>query len=134
MQDNTNLWMDSEIVWAAAQGPLTEDLHRDLAKRALDMAKESGHWRLLFDFRRAALTHDVLTLNRHAEWLSLADAPLDFRAALLCRHLTPDCEFWARVLRMRGVIAAIFTDTEQAVEWLHTNPASQTLLRSRRTV
>jgi hypothetical protein len=118
MEDISNLWLDSEVVWAAAQGPLTEDLHRELARRALALAARSGHWRLLFDFRRAALSHDVLTLNRHAEWLSRADVPLDFRVSLLCRHHTPDCEFWAQVLRVRGIIAAVFTDADHAVRWL----------------
>ena len=83
------------------------------------MAGKSASYRLLFDYRRAVLTHDVLVLNRHAEILSRLGLPEQVRIVMLCRQRSTNFEFWERVLRMRGYLAAVFTDGEAALSWLH---------------
>ena len=114
-----DVWLEGGIVWAAPNGSLAEDASRDLTQRALALAAETENWRILFDFRRSKLTHDVLALNRQAELLSQHGLPRIARTAMLCRHRSTDFQFWERVLTLRGLSAATFTDGEAAIGWLH---------------
>ncbi len=107
------------MVWAVAEGALPDGAGQNLAQRAVTMAGKSASYRLLFDYRRAVLTHDVLALNRHAEILSRLGLPEQVRIVMLCRQRSTNFEFWERVLRMRGFVAAVFTDGEAALSWLH---------------
>jgi len=114
-----DVWLEGGIVWAAPNGSLAEEASRDLTRRALALAAETENWRILFDFRRSKLTHDVLALNRQAELLSQHGLPRIARTAMLCRHRSTDFQFWERVLTLRGLSAATFTDGEAAIGWLH---------------
>ena len=107
------------MVWAVAAGALPDGAGQNLAQRAVTMAGKNTSYRLMFDYRRAVLTHDVLALNRHAEILCRLGLPEQVRIAMLCRHRSTNFEFWERVLRMRGYVAAVFTDGEAALSWLH---------------
>ena len=69
--------------------------------------------------RICELMHDVLA--RHALWLVKSDLEMKIRAALLVRHATPDAEYWSRLLWVSGVTAAVFTDSQAAVKWLHSH-------------
>jgi len=113
-----DVWLEGGIVWAAPNGSLAEEASRDLTRRALALAAETENWRILFDFRRSKLTHDVLALNRQAELLSQHGLPRIARTAMLCRHRSTDFQFWERVLNLRGLSAATFTDGEAAIGWL----------------
>ena len=117
-----DVWLEGGIVWAAPNGTLAEDASRDLTRRALALAEETANWRILFDFRRSKLTHDVLALNRQAELLSQHGLPAIARTAMLCRHRSTDFQFWERVLTLRGLAAATFTDGEAAIGWLQVEP------------
>ncbi|MDE2219890.1 MAG: hypothetical protein KGL25_08420 [Gammaproteobacteria bacterium] len=119
MTAERDVWVEGGVVWAAPSGRLAEDASRDLTRRALALAAETQNWRLLFDFRRSRLTHDVLALNRQAELLSQHGLPSIARTAMLCRHRSTDFQFWERVLNLRGLSAATFTDGEAAIGWLH---------------
>ena len=114
-----DVWLEGGIVWAVPNGTLAENASRDLTRRALALAEETANWRILFDFRRSKLTHDVLALNRHAELISQHGLPAIARTAMLCRHRSTDFQFWERVLTLRGLSAATFTDGEAAIGWLH---------------
>lgn len=118
MMVERDVWLEGGIVWAAPNGSLAEDASRDLTRRALALAEETANWRILFDFRRSKLTHDVLALNRQAELLSQHGLPAIARTAMLCRHRSTDFQFWERVLTLRGLSAATFTDGEAAIGWL----------------
>ena len=107
------------MVWAVAAGALPDVSGQDLTQRAVAMAGRAASHRLMFDYRRATLTHDVLALNRHAELLSRLGLPEHARIAMLCRQRSTNFEFWERVLRMRGYLAGVFTDGEAALSWLH---------------
>lgn len=124
MTAERDVWLDGGIVWAAPNGNLAEDASRDLTRRALALAEETANWRILFDFRRSKLTHDVLALNRQAELLSQHGLPAIARTAMLCRHRSTDFQFWERVLTLRGLAAATFTDGEAAIGWLQVSPLS----------
>ncbi len=119
MDSNRDLWLEAGVVWAVAEGALPDGAGQDLAQRAVTMAGKNTSYRLMFDYRRAVLTHDVLALNRHAEILCRLGLPEQVRIAMLCRHRSTNFEFWERVLRMRGYVAAVFTDGEAALSWLH---------------
>jgi hypothetical protein len=114
-----DVWLEGGIVWDAPNGTLAENASRDLTRRALALAEETANWRILFDFRRSKLTHDVLALNRQAELISQHGLPAIARTAMLCRHRSTDFQFWERVLTLRGLSAATFTDGEAAIGWLH---------------
>ena len=116
MSDIKDLWMDGEIVWAEPPTPLQGDRHRDLTRRALALASESRSGCIVFDYRRARLRHDVLA--RHALWLVKSDMENPLRAALLVPEVTPDSDFWSRLLWLSGIAAAVFTDAQAAVTWL----------------
>jgi hypothetical protein len=118
MSAERDVWLEGGIVWAAPSGNLAEEASRDLTRRALALAAETENWRILFDFRRSKLTHDVLALNRQAELLSQHGLPRIARTAMLCRHRSTDFQFWERVLNLRGLSAATFTDGEAAIGWL----------------
>ena len=118
MTAERDVWLEGGIVWAAPSGTMAEDASRDLTQRALALAAETENWRILFDFRRSKLTHDVLALNRQAELLSQHGLPRIARTAMLCRHRSTDFQFWERVLNLRGLAAATFTDGEAAIGWL----------------
>jgi hypothetical protein len=118
MSTERDVWLEGGIVWAAPSGNLAEAASRDLTERALALAAETENWRILFDFRRSKLTHDVLALNRQAELLSQHGLPAIARTAMLCRHRSTDFQFWERVLNLRGLSAATFTDGEAAIGWL----------------
>jgi hypothetical protein len=118
MTAERDVWVEGGIVWAAPNGHLAENASRDLTRRALALAEETANWRILFDFRRSKLTHDVLALNRQAELLSQHGLPAIARTAMLCRHRSTDSQFWERVLTLRGLAAATFTDGEAAIGWL----------------
>jgi hypothetical protein len=118
MSTERDVWLEGGIVWAAPSGNLAEEASRDLTRRALALAAETENWRILFDFRRSKLTHDVLALNRQAELLSQHGLPRIARTAMLCRHRSTDFQFWERVLNLRGLSAATFTDGEAAIGWL----------------
>jgi hypothetical protein len=118
MTAERDVWLEGGIVWAAPSGTMAEDASRDLTRRALALAAETENWRILFDFRRSKLTHDVLALNRQAELLSQHGLPGIARTAMLCRHRSTDFQFWERVLNLRGLSAATFTDGEAAIGWL----------------
>lgn len=122
MTAERDVWLDGGIVWAAPNGTLAEHESRDLTRRALALAEETANWRILFDFRRSKLTHDVLALNRQAELLSQHGLPTIARTAMLCRHRSTDFQFWERVLTLRGLAAATFTDGEAAIGWLQVSP------------
>ncbi|MBS0387122.1 MAG: hypothetical protein JSR15_01480 [Proteobacteria bacterium] len=124
MTAERDVWLEGGIVWAAPNGNLAEDASRDLTRRALALAEETANWRILFDFRRSKLTHDVLALNRQAELLSQHGLPAIARTAMLCRHRSTDFQFWERVLTLRGLAAATFTDGEAAIGWLQVPPRS----------
>jgi hypothetical protein len=128
MTAERDVWLEGGIVWAAPNGNLAEDASRDLTRRALALAAETENWRILFDFRRSKLTHDVLALNRQAELLSQHGLPRIARTAMLCRHRSTDFQFWERVLNLRGLAAATFTDGAAAIGWLHVKeqPAAET--------
>ena len=121
-----DVWLDGGIVWAAPKGSLAEDASRDLTERALALAAETENWRILFDFRRSKLTHDVLALNRQAELLVQRNMPKLARTAMLCRHRSTDFQFWERVLSLRGLSAATFTDGEAAIGWLQVQEPNET--------
>ena len=126
MTAERDVWLEGGIVWAAPNGNLAEDASRDLTRRALALAEETANWRILFDFRRSKLTHDVLALNRQAELLSQHGLPAIARTAMLCRHRSTDSQFWERVLTLRGLAAATFTDGEAAIGWLQVpQPSTQ---------
>jgi hypothetical protein len=116
MDDLVDIRVDNDIVWAVAPGLLRGEKHQDLTHRALALASELGHAHVIFDYRGARLTHDVLV--RHAGWLVKAEQGMTIRAALLVSYATPDSEFWARLLRPSGVTASVFTDAAVAVKWL----------------
>ncbi len=118
MTAERDVWLEGGIVWAAPSGDLAENASRDLTRRALALAEETANWRILFDFRRSKLTHDVLALNRQAELISQHGLPAIARTAMLCRHRSTDFQFWERVLTLRGLSAATFTDGEAAIGWL----------------
>lgn len=124
MTAERDVWLEGGIVWAAPNGNLAENASRDLTQRALALAEETANWRILFDFRRSKLTHDVLALNRQAELLSQHGLPAIARTAMLCRHRSTDSQFWERVLTLRGLSAATFTDGEAAIGWLRVEPQS----------
>jgi len=123
MTSQSDLWIDDAIVWAAPSGPLRGEKHRALTHRALALAGETGCGCVMFDYRGALLTHDALA--RHAVWLVKADPGMTLRAALLLRQTTPDTEFWARLLWLSGVSAAVFVDAAVAVKWLQRHPESE---------
>jgi hypothetical protein len=123
MMAERDVWLEGGIVWAAPNGNLAEHASRDLTRRALALAEETANWRILFDFRRSKLTHDVLALNRQAELISQHGLPAIARTAMLCRHRSTDFQFWERVLTLRGLSAATFTDGEAAIGWLQVQPA-----------
>ena len=114
-----DVWLEAGVIWAAAAGSLPDGPDQNLTQRAVAMAGKSANYRFIFDYRRAALTHDVLALNRHAELLSRLGLPEQARIVMLCRQRSTSFEFWERVLRMRGYLAAVFTDGEAALSWLH---------------
>lgn len=122
MMSERDVWLEGGIVWAAPNGNLAENASRDLTQRALALAEETANWRILFDFRRSKLTHDVLALNRQAELISQHGLPSIARTAMLCRHRSTDFQFWERVLTLRGLSAATFTDGEAAIGWLQLQP------------
>jgi hypothetical protein len=128
MSAERDVWLEGGIVWAAPSANPTEEANRDLTQRALALAAETENWRILFDFRRSKLTHDVLALNRQAELLSQHGLPRIARTAMLCRHRSTDFQFWERVLNLRGLSAATFTDGEAAIGWLRVQeqPAGET--------
>jgi hypothetical protein len=115
MSDLRDLWIDEEVVWAVPSAPLQAERHRDLTQRALALAAESRRGCILFDYRHTRLMHDVLA--RHALWLVRSELEVKLRAALLVRDLTPDSEFWSRLLWLSGVAAAVFTDVPDALQW-----------------
>jgi hypothetical protein len=119
-----DVWLEGGIVWAAPNGTLAENASHDLTRRALALAEQTSNWRILFDFRRSKLTHDVLALNRQAELISQHGLPAIARTAMLCRHRSTDFQFWERVLTLRGLSAATFTDGEAAIGWLHVQQPS----------
>jgi hypothetical protein len=119
LDSKRDVWLEAGVVWAVAAGALPDGAGQNLAQRAVTMAGKSTSYRLLFDYRRAVLTHDVLALNRHAEILSRLGLPEQVRIVMLCRQRSSNFEFWERVLRMRGFVAAVFTDGEAALSWLH---------------
>ena len=119
LDSKRDVWLEAGVVWAVAAGALPDGAGQNLAQRAVTMAGKSTSYRLLFDYRRAVLTHDVLALNRHAEILSRLGLPEQVRIVMLCRQRSTNFEFWERVLRMRGYLAAVFTDGEAALSWLH---------------
>jgi hypothetical protein len=121
MMAERDVWLEGGIVWAAPSGTMAEEASRELTQRALALAAETENWRILFDFRRSKLTHDVLALNRQAELLSQHGLPAIARTAMLCRHRSTDFQFWERVLNLRGLSAATFTDGEAAIGWLRTH-------------
>jgi hypothetical protein len=123
MMADRDVWLEGGIVWAAPNGNLAEKASRDLTRRALALAEETANWRILFDFRRSKLTHDVLALNRQAELISQHGLPAIARTAMLCRHRSTDFQFWERVLTLRGLSAATFTDGEAAIGWLQLEQA-----------
>ena len=125
MTEKSDVWVEAGVVWAAPQGTLAEGASQDLTERALALAAETANWRLLFDFRRSRLTHDVLALNRQAELMCRHNLPKIARTAMLCRHRSTDFQFWERVLSLRGLSAATFTDGEAAVDWLHLQPSDE---------
>ena len=126
MTAERDVWLEGGIVWAAPNGNLAENASRELTQRALALAEETANWRILFDFRRSKLTHDVLALNRQAELLSQHGLPAIARTAMLCRHRSTDSQFWERVLTLRGLSAATFTDGEAAIGWLRIEPKAET--------
>ena len=126
MTAKSDVWLDGGIVWAAPKGSLAEAASRDLTEQALALAAETGNWRILFDFRRSKLTHDVLALNRQAELLVQHNMPKLARTAMLCRHRSTDFQFWERVLSLRGLSAATFTDGEAAIGWLQVQEPNET--------
>lgn len=119
LDSKRDVWLEAGVIWAAAVGSLPDGPDQSLTQRAVAMAGENANYRLMFDYRRAALTHDVLALNRHAELLSRLGLPEQARIVMLCRQRSSNFEFWERVLRMRGYQAAVFTDGEAALSWLH---------------
>ncbi|MGB8692055.1 MAG: hypothetical protein WCD08_00925 [Steroidobacteraceae bacterium] len=119
MDSKRDVWLEAGVIWAAAVGSLPDGSGQNLTQRAVAMAGKSADYRFMFDYRRAALTHDVLALNRHAELLSRLGLPEQARIVMLCRQRSSNFEFWERVLRMRGYQAAVFTDGEAALSWLH---------------
>ncbi len=125
MTAERDVWLEGGIVWAAPNGNLAENASRDLTQRALALAEETANWRILFDFRRSKLTHDVLALNRQAELLSQHGLPAIARTAMLCRHRSTDSQFWERVLTLRGLSAATFTDGEAAIGWLRVDTTGE---------
>ena len=116
-----DIWIEAGVVWAAAEGALSDSAHQNLTQRAVAMAAGAGtgDWRLLLDYRRANLTADVLALSRHAELLSRLGLPEGARTAMLCRQRSTNFVFWERVLRARGHEVSVFTDGEAALSWLH---------------
>jgi hypothetical protein len=118
MDSERDVWLEAGVVWAVATGALPDVASRNLTQRAVSMASETRNYRLLLDYRRATLTHDVLALNRHAEMLSRLGLPQEVRVAMLCRERSSNFQFWERVLRMRGLSAAVFTDGKPALSWL----------------
>lgn len=126
MTGKSDVWLAAGVVWAAPCGSLTESVSQDLTLQAIALAAKTANWRLLFDYRRSRLTHDVLALNRHAELLCRQDLPRHARLAMLCRHRSTDFQFWERVLSLRGLSAAAFTEGEAAVDWLQASPPPAT--------
>lgn len=118
MDSERDVWLEAGVVWALATGALPDVASKNLTQRAVAMATETRNFRIVLDFRRATLTHDVLALNRHAEMLSRLGLPQEVRIAMLCRERSSNFQFWERVLRMRGLAAAVFTDGEPALSWL----------------
>lgn len=116
-----DVWIEAGVVWAAAEGVLADSAHQNLTQRAVAMAASANadSWRLLLDYRRANLTHDVLALSRHAELMSRLGLPGGARTAMLCRQRSTNFVFWERVLRARGHEVSVFTDGEAALSWLH---------------
>ena len=102
MTTRRDVWLEAGVVWAAAEGALADSSHQILTQRAVAMAAKDGNWRLMFDYRRATLTHDVLALSRHAELLSRLALPESARTAMLCRQRSTNFIFWERVLRARA--------------------------------
>jgi hypothetical protein len=120
-QSKRDVWIEAGVVWAAAEGALSDAAHRNLAQRAVTMAASAGplSWRLLLDYRRATLTADAPSLSRLAEQLSGLGLPAGTRIAMVCQQRSGNFAFWERVLRARGHEVSVFTDDEAALSWLH---------------
>ena len=127
MESKRDVWLEAGVVWAAIEGTLSDRVHQDLTRRAVAMAAQAENWRLMFDYRRAVLTHDVLALSRHAELLTRLGLPGSARTAILCRQRSTHFVFWERVLGARGHVVSAFTDGEAALSWLHRPAAAGAL-------
>lgn len=126
-ESKRDVWLDAGVVWAAIEGTLSDGGHQDLTQRAVAMAAETENWRLMFDYRRAFLTHDVLALSRHAELLTRLGLPGSARTAILCPQRSTNFVFWESVLGARGHVASAFTDGDAALSWLHRPAAAGAL-------
>ena len=134
MKGKRDVWLEGGVVWAAAAGALPYSAHQDLTQRAVAMAARTATWRLIFDYRLATLTQDVLPLSRHAELLVELGLPDSSRTVMLCRQRSTSFVFWERALRARGHQASLFTDEAEALSWIHRPTTNDTVSHTAGTV
>lgn len=122
MDNPIRLQVEGGIVWVTVHGPITRKLGDRILVETLACARQHHTWRFLFDLRRAGLVEGIVSLHQRVIAFEAAGMPAHAPRAVLCSHRTPDYDFLETSSINRGHNLQVFTDGEEALNWL----ASQT--------
>jgi len=111
---------DSEMgyVILSIRGKVTVERIRELAPQVARMLQETNCRRLLNDMRAAVIDVSVVNLYSSPQIMDESGIMRDTRRALLLPAHFKDARFLEDVTRNRGHNLMVFTDADEAKEWL----------------
>ena len=118
MEKNFRIYQEGDIIRVVVTGVFSLGLAKQVVDAAIRVCEESHLVRALVDIR--PMQGDLATLDRYeAGTYGAKVIPRAVAVAMLARQdqISPD-SFFENVLVNRGVNLRVFSDPEEAIEWL----------------
>lgn len=113
---NEQLWIEpvGQIIVSRVRGTPTEDLLRDAQERILNLVKETGNGKILYDCLE--LTAPAVQVPMSQWKLDLEIAPMKLRRAIVVPNT--QLAYLARLAFVEGEHRVFYNDLAAAVQWL----------------
>jgi len=109
---------DARIVVVQTKGPIDKESMPAMLKATVDFTREHQCTLILADHRDSELKLDVFETFNTPRVLFHDSADWKNRAALVYSKITDDHKFMESVFLNNGRVVALFTDINQARQWL----------------
>ena len=109
---------DKEIIYGRLYGYIDADVIMHVAIELAQLIQRHECYRFLNDAREATLTQSVHDVTRMPDIMAVAGVSLQCKRACVVREMSAETEFLQGIADVSGHNLRVFTDIDEANEWL----------------